>query len=199
MNKRPLVKDPLAVFSSEWLANRFDMDVVMLIRHPAAFVGSLKVADWPFQFTHLLDQPLLMDDLLSPYANEIVDFVENDHDLIDQAILIWNLIYSVVLEFQKKYQDKWVFIKHEDLSRNPLGEFKSLYEKLSIPFSEQARFRITKYSSPDSTSGSSMTRDSKSNIWKWTTRLTQDEISRIKDKTSNVSSHFYQEKDWISE
>jgi len=54
--KRPLVKDPLAILSTEWLANRFNMDVVILIRHPAAFVGSLKVANWPFHFSHLLNQ-----------------------------------------------------------------------------------------------------------------------------------------------
>jgi len=199
LNKRPLVKDPLAIFSTEWLANRFDMDVVMLIRHPAAFVGSLKVADWPFQFSNILDQPLLMQDLLSPYEAEIIDFAENDHDLIDQAILLWNLIYSVVLRLQKKYLSDWIFIKHEDLSSNPLDRFKEIYSKLGIPFAEQAEYRITKYSYTDSNTGGSMTRDSKSNIWKWMTRLTEDEILRIKEKTEEVSRHFYEEKDWVNE
>src|SRR5687767_4572407 len=32
-----LLKDPMAFFSAGWLAERFDMNVVMVIRHPAAF------------------------------------------------------------------------------------------------------------------------------------------------------------------
>lgn len=32
-----LCKDPIAVFSAPWLADTFDMDVVVTIRHPAAW------------------------------------------------------------------------------------------------------------------------------------------------------------------
>ena len=197
MNKRPLVKDPLAVFSSEWLANRFNMDVVILIRHPAAFVGSLKVANWPFSFSHLLNQPLLIEQQLSSYENEIKEFSENEYDLIDQAILLWNLVYSVVLKFQTTYKGEWIFVKHEDLSRDPLNEFRSIFQKLDIPFSEQAESRITKYSYADSNTEDRSTRDSKSNIWKWTTRLTEDEISRVREKTHDISKHFYRDEDWV--
>ena len=35
----PVLKDPIALFSSEWLASRFGMDVAVLIRHPAAFTA----------------------------------------------------------------------------------------------------------------------------------------------------------------
>ena len=39
--KRPVVKDPIALLSAEWLAERFGMDVVVLVRHPAGFAASL--------------------------------------------------------------------------------------------------------------------------------------------------------------
>ena len=38
---RPLLKDPIAVLSAPWLADTFDMEVIVLIRHPAAFVNSV--------------------------------------------------------------------------------------------------------------------------------------------------------------
>ena len=41
---RVVMKDPLAFFSAEWLMQNFGMTVVVLIRHPAAFVASLKAA-----------------------------------------------------------------------------------------------------------------------------------------------------------
>ena len=62
---RPLLKDPIAVFSSEWLASRFGAQVVVLIRHPAAFASSLKRLGWTHRFEHFLDQPLLLRDHLS--------------------------------------------------------------------------------------------------------------------------------------
>ena len=36
---RMVMKDPIALFSAEWLSTRFDMPVVVIIRHPAAFVA----------------------------------------------------------------------------------------------------------------------------------------------------------------
>ena len=49
---RPLLKDPIAIMSCEWLAETFNMDVIVVIRHPAAFVASLKVAGWEFAFVN---------------------------------------------------------------------------------------------------------------------------------------------------
>ena len=37
-----LLKDPIACMSSEYLHREFEMDVVIIIRHPAAFVSSLQ-------------------------------------------------------------------------------------------------------------------------------------------------------------
>src|SRR5205085_10560791 len=42
----PLLKDPIALFSAEWLASRFDMNVIVMIRHPAAFASSLRRLNW---------------------------------------------------------------------------------------------------------------------------------------------------------
>ena len=39
---RPLLKDPIAIFSAEWLATTFGTDNIVLIRHPVGFAGSLK-------------------------------------------------------------------------------------------------------------------------------------------------------------
>ncbi len=177
---------------------RFNMDVVILIRHPAAFVGSLKVANWPFPFSDLLNQPLLIEQHFSRYESEISEYAENERDLIDQAIFLWNLIYSMVLKYKVKHGDDWIFITHEDLSRSPLDEFKKIFKKLEIPFTEQAEGRITKYSYADSRNEDSSIRDSKSNIWKWKKRLTDDEITRVRERTFEISKNFYAEDDWLS-
>ena len=71
LRQRPLFKDPFAVFSAPWFADRLGFQVVITVRHPAAFVSSLKRLNWSFDFQDLLQQPLLMRDHLEPYRAAI--------------------------------------------------------------------------------------------------------------------------------
>lgn len=199
---RPLLKDPIAIFSAEWLASRFDADVAVLIRHPAAFAGSLKVKNWTHPFSHFLKQPLLMKDHLYPFEAEIKKFAEEGHDIIDQAILLWRLIHYMIKKFKEKHHD-WIFIRHEDLSRDPLNGFRTLFSKLDLDFSQHVVDVIKWHSShSDSTHlGAddrfiSLQRDSISNIRAWETRLTDTEVERIKTQVQDISKEFYSEPDW---
>jgi hypothetical protein len=196
---RPLVKDPIAVFSAEWLAATFDMDVILLIRHPAAFAGSLKRLNWPHPFSHFLDQPLLMRDHLYPFEAEIREYAEKEQDIVDQAALLWKLIYHMVLKYQKNHRD-WVFIRHEDLSRDPLSGFQTLFNKLNLALSEHIREVIREHSDPanpnQASRYNSIQLDSKSNLSNWRNRLTESEVERIRTQVEDVSSAFYSDEDW---
>src|SRR5690606_16487469 len=44
--KQPLYKDPIAFMSAEWFYENMDAYIVISVRHPAAFVASLKVKYW---------------------------------------------------------------------------------------------------------------------------------------------------------
>jgi hypothetical protein len=190
------MKDPLAVLAVEWLANTFDMEVVLLIRHPAAFVGSLKKANWPHPFDHFLQQPLLMEKHLSEFESEITKFAETEQNLVDQGILLWNIIYSMVLKYQASYEGKWIFIKHERIAAAPLREYKLLYNRLEIPFTDHVEKRIAEFSFVKPEDQDSQRRDSKNVIKNWQKRLTKNEIARVKEKTELVASQFYSDDDW---
>lgn len=197
--KRPLLKDPIALFSAEWLAQRFDMDVIVLIRHPAAFVGSLKKANWPHPFTHFLQQPLLMKHHLNEFEYEIREFAEYDKDIIDQGILLWNLIHHMILKYKEKCHE-WIFVKHEELSKYPVSGFGKIFHRLNLDYPMNVQKVIKTFSSSINQNGQqtnvSLKRDSKANIWSWKNRLTKEEIRRIKEKTYPIASKFYSEKDW---
>src|SRR5205823_10236861 len=110
---RPLLKDPIALFSAEWIADRFGGQVVALIRHPAAFASSLKKYRWTHPFGDFLAQPLLMRDLLSSYTEEITRFADaqrkgEEPEIVDQAILFWNVIHAAVDTYRERRSD-WFF------------------------------------------------------------------------------------------
>jgi hypothetical protein len=65
--RRPLVKEPHAVFSVDWFTRRLGSDVVVTVRQPLAVVSSWKRLDWSFDFADLLEQPALMRDWLAPF------------------------------------------------------------------------------------------------------------------------------------
>lgn len=192
INKRPLLKDPIAIMSIDWLVDKFGADVVALIRHPAAFVASLKVKKWDHVFEHFIAQPQLMK-ILDPYADKIYAYDENPPDIIDQGILLWNIIYYRVRQYQLKYPD-WNYITHEDLSRNPIDGYKDLYKKLNLRFSPKIRAEILKTTSA-SKSGR-LVRDSKKNIATWKKRLKPGEIERIRKETQEISDIYYTDSDW---
>jgi hypothetical protein len=200
---KALIKDPMAFFSAEWLAQRFDMNVVMVIRHPAAFVSSIKKLGWQHPFSHFLEQPALMRDHLDCFAEDIRQYSAHEHDLIDQAILLWKLIHFTMIQYRRVHPD-WVFVRHEDLSLAPLEQFQRLYSRLGLEFTEHAQQVIQSFSSPanpsdtDAPVGSEeiLRRNSASNIWNWKTRLTPSEIEKIRRSAQDISNLFYSAEDW---
>lgn len=207
-NARPLFKDPIAVFSTEWLAEKFEMDVVVLIRHPAAFVSSYIKKNWYFDFEHLLKQPLLMEKHLYLFEKEIREFTIKEYDPVDQASLLWKLIYHVVAKYRDHHKN-WMFIKHEDISLNPIAGFEAIFNHLNLNFSAKIKQTIEEYSSPQNPSETlknenaflwltkgNLKRDSKANIFNWQHRLSEEEIYRIRAKTEQVANKFYLDRDW---
>ncbi len=192
--KRKLVKDPIALFSADWIYRNFDFQVVVLIRHPAAFAESLKNKNWLHNFNHFSNQEELMKELPDKLQKEILDICkENRNDIIEHAILLWNIIHYKIIKYKENYNN-WIFVRHEDLSTNPVGEFAKLYKKLNLDFNEKARRYIDETSRAKI--NDNLHRDSKQNISKWKNNLSSLEISRIKESTNIYSREFYSSDDW---
>jgi hypothetical protein len=196
---RPLIKDPLAVFSADWLASKFNADVLVLIRHPAAFVSSYKKLNWLHPLSHFLDQPALMRDHLSPFEEEIREYERNEADLVGQAALLWKLIYFRVLKYKEDYPN-WIFVRHEDLSLNPHLEFQKIFNQLGVEFSRKVINKIEETIHPqnpiDSENPYSIHRNSAENLWKWKNQLSSQEIERVATVVDDIVGEFYSEDYW---
>jgi Sulfotransferase family len=199
---RPLLKDPLALFSSEWLAERFHTRVLVLIRHPAGFASSLQRYRWTHPFDHFLRQPLLMRDRLEPFRRQIEEFARTEHDCLDQAILLWNLIHHTIREYQERHPD-WLFYRYEDIGARPLPAFDRLYRDLGLEFSPAARRAISEHSNAsnpeEARDARVLKRDSTAAVHTWRTRLSSEEIDRVHRGTQEISRAFYTDAEWEAE
>jgi hypothetical protein len=197
---RPLMKDPKAFFSAEWLARTYDMNVIVLIRHPAAFASSLKRLQWCLPLAHLLGQPRLMDDYLKPFREEL-EQLRPSVDIIGRAILCWRMVHHVALIYQRRHPD-WLFLRHEDLSAHPVEEFRKVFDRLKLRFTGRVRRAIECHTAEKNPAEApqgvihELMRNSRENIWNWRHRLSPEEIDRIREGTADVAGHFYSEADW---
>ncbi|WP_319562192.1 sulfotransferase domain-containing protein [Marispirochaeta sp.] len=142
--RRPMIDDPFAVFSAEWFYNTYNMDIVIVIRHPASFVASLIVLDYEFSFMQILKQENLMKKL-SYFRDDIIEYANTKKSIIEQGILLWRIIYKTIYEFKEKYNDEWIFVRFEDIAVNPIEEFRKVYRRLDIDFDDKEEKRIRRY------------------------------------------------------
>ncbi len=198
---RPLLKDPMALFSAEWLADRFDARVVVMIRHPAAFAGSIKRLNWQFKFKSWLAQELLLRDWLHPYEERMRDYSTHEVDIIDQAILMYQIMLSVIERYRHTHPS-WAFVRHEDLALSPVDGFRDLYASLGLNWSAEVERSVARYSGssnptePATWRHGSVKRNSRGAASTWRQRLTADEIGRIKAGLSGPAAGFYGATDW---
>lgn len=196
---RPLIKDPIAILSAEWLYKEFDLDVIILIRNPLAYVSSIKRLQWPMGPHMFLRQPALMNDYLSPLAVEIEAQSKKENDLMGDAILAWKVFSHVISIYQTQYPN-WLVLRHEDLSLDPFNQFQAIFDKLSLLFSERQRQIIDEFCNASNPAEANnqihqLKRNSKANIENWKNRLTASEINRVREQTYDIAQNFYTNKE----
>lgn len=208
-NKRALLKAATALFSVEWLQKIFNFQVLCLIRHPAAFISSLKRLEITHPFVEFINQPLLMKDHLRPFESMIIEYSQlqlkaghtKTPDIIDQGILLWNIIYSFMSKIKEKYPE-WLILKHEDISNEPLNYFKMIFQHFQLKFTDEIKSKITNYTASSNPSEAikgkwnSLKRDSSQNVKNWKSRLSPEEIGKIKEGTFEIAKNFYNSEDW---
>lgn len=198
--ERPLLKDPFAVFSTPWFAERLDCQIVITVRHPAGFASSLKRLGWSFDFRDLLDQPLLTRDHLEADRADMESMPADD--IVGQAALLWRMIYRVVHRTLGLHPD-FKAIRHEDLALDPVRGFRELYQSLGLDFTPRAEKAVLASSSSENPTELSKKKvhsvklDSRASVDNWKRRLSPDEIARIRKITESVSRLFYSDEEWM--
>jgi hypothetical protein len=154
---------------------------------------------WSHDFALFLDQPLLLRDHLGPFEAEIRDYAERPREPLEQAILLWRLIYHVVRTFRERHPD-WTFVRHEDISRDPVAGYDALFATLGVAIDDEIRGTIAAHSGSDNPTElrekHDVRLDSAANITSWQRRLSPEDVDRIRAGVADVAPDFYGDEDW---
>jgi Sulfotransferase domain len=196
-SRRLLIKDPFAVFSIGWFVRRLGCQVVVVIRHPLAVIGSLKRNDFTFDFANLSRQASLMDGPLRPFRNDIDAALGASNDVVGSGALLWRIIYEVVAG--DLGSTNVVMVRHEDLSREPVDEFARLFRKLDLRWTPDVRDAIlasTNQQNPAELPSRKPFQthvNSRANLTNWKHRLDDAEVERVLEITQPTVSRYYPE------
>lgn len=182
------------------MVSKFDLRVVVMIRHPAAFAYSLKRKNWTFPFDDLLTQTKLIGRHLNPFRNKIEKFAARPQPIISQATLLWKIIYHTVSIFLETHPD-WIVVRHEDLARNPIEGFQELYKKVGLSYTEPCRQAVINSCRPENPTepqgtAKDVMRDSRNLVGRWREGLSTSEIKTIRAETEGVSDIWYDPSEW---
>ena len=108
----------------------------------------------------------------------------------------------MIVKYQKLYP-KWINLRHQDLSSDPINQFKRLVDKLKLPFTSKVEEFIqstTTTINPTEVSQKGkvhqLRRNSRANIKTWQNRLENNEIKIVKGITGTLAAKFYSDEDW---
>ena len=200
----PLLKDPIALMSAEWVADEYDAAVILMVRHPGAYVNSVRRLNWRTPVEDFLQQEHLMADLPSDLQSEIRSRAASrpmpDHYLLEDASLCWKVFHTVVDRYRKDHPE-WTVVNHENLSRDYLNGFREIYESLGLSWSRGVAEKIDSLCCNRNpvTQGSSIhefRQDSASLADAWKKSFSDEEIEKIRSITSPVWELFYEEESW---
>jgi len=149
LGKRVLLKDPIAIFASPWLASRYSMDVVVMVRHPCAYVlSALKqpkfVVDIKASFSN-------QESLRASYSTDTLELmhrcIELQHakgvgsDPVFECSTAWRCFYEFVTHQLRCFPD-WKVIIYETIARDSIGGFQKVFAHLGLPFADRTEMYI---------------------------------------------------------
>ncbi len=143
-HKSTIIKDPIGCLLSKYLEVNHNVRVLVMFRHPIAFVASMVRLNWEVKnLCFLASQQHLVEDY---FAGDTTFLTKEWPNNIEGAAALWTALNRVLLK-QASYSPNWVTVKHEDLCTDPLGTFRDIHESLGLPWNALVQANIMKKTS----------------------------------------------------
>ena len=167
---RLLVKTVHAPLALEWIASEFEIDVLILLRHPGSILASWISLDIGEQYVPFAETPAVRH-LAEEWG---VRLPGPDH--LEQ--MIWQIgMLVVALERAAERHPEWVVRTHEQMCVDPIAQFHRLYDDLGLQWNEQTEEFLVDNNRPGK--GFRTRRLATDQLDSWKHRLTPDQIRAL--------------------
>ncbi|MEB3831300.1 sulfotransferase [Phormidium sp. CCY1219] len=173
---RVMVKDVHSYLALDWIDQHFNPVAILVMRHPCAFAYSWFRLYGQFgkSLEKVIEQPKLMNDYLYPFEEQL----NKAEGFWEKIGVFWGATYYVMLQQQQKHSD-WIWVKHESLCQDPLGEYQNLFKRLDLPWTSQTERRLQQSTTKHSTQPYVPQRITSQEPQKWKNQLEPKQIDRV--------------------
>ena len=168
---RAIVKSVHAGLSVEWIAENFDIDVLVLLRHPANVLSSWIELDLPDRNRSLFEREEVQERYIRRWGLPVPR-----NDLVEAAG--WQIgLLTAALEESSERNPRWTVTTHEHLCTDPPARFKELFGALDLEWGDDSGALID--SSNRAGSGFSTEREVSGLADKWRKQLSAQQIRTL--------------------
>lgn len=198
LGSRPLVKDPYSLMIAPWLQAAFNAKIVIVVRHPAAFVSSLIRMGWEPDIENFIAIAAAAN--VDAHAFDVLRRFRSG-SFTDKGAAVWYMLHTKIADYVTRHPD-WCVVRHEDLCMNTDFEFGRVLRYIGLERDNMVLREIDrlKYidgpAAPPSRISHSKRRALHQVPFQWKTRLSPNAQDAIRRITEPVSSAFYCEADW---
>jgi hypothetical protein len=170
---RLVVKSIHAQLCAEWLADSFDVEVLMLQRHPANVLASwLEVNLKDARNSTLESRPEIRTRYLEPWGVPLPG-----PDPIER--ISWRIgLLMAVLEDARSRHPEWHVRRHEQLCTDPPAEFQKLYAELGLEWGDSSAEFLDEHNTPGT--GFVVKRVASELSDSWRHRLDGDQVATLR-------------------
>ncbi len=174
--RRIVLKDPYLSLSAQYLIEHHDFKVLFTIRHPGAFLASLRRVEW--------DAAEWLDDLVeqgSCWRDERAMATTQAM----QAGLLWLVVNRHALETNRRFPNSAVLLFHENFCADPHGEMARVTRALGIAYSDTMRGAVTRATGgdvviPPAGTVSHLVRNAAAMVGEWRDRVSADDEAELR-------------------
>lgn len=169
---RVVAKSVHACLATEWLADAFAVDVVVVLRHPANVLASWLELDLPDRDRRLERLPAVQDRYMRRWG-----IGPPGPDPLDRVV--WQLgLMTAALEEAVARHPQWRVQVHEDMCVDPPDSFRRLYGELGLAWTGEVEAEIKQGDQPGS--GFDLRRRTEDMADSWRSRLGPSELDTLR-------------------
>jgi hypothetical protein len=181
----PVVKSVHAPLAVEWVAERFSPRVVLIRRHPMNVLASWVELGWG-------DAALHSNPVVRSALGDRLHLPELSPDATALSRVAWQVgLFTSATHDALSRHPEWVDLVHDRVCLDPPGQFRALFERLRLTWSDE----VARYLAESNRAGSGYRpeRVAAEQPERWRTRLSPEQI----DEAWSVLSRF--DARWVDE